>query len=106
MQSDTVSALRDLYRASEARAARLRLLMEAGRDLAVVESTNLNSVLAQSARRAALFAGCREGEVSWTRPPMVCLWSPRGQISGAWGFCGSCGKGMSRRHRIRKIRAP
>ncbi len=63
MQSDTVSALRDLYRASEARAARLRLLMEAGRDLAVVESTNLNSVLAQSARRAALFAGCREGEV-------------------------------------------
>jgi two-component system, NarL family, sensor kinase len=63
MQSDTVSALRDLYRASEARAARLRLLMEAGRDLALADNTTLEAVLAQSARRAALFAGCREGEV-------------------------------------------
>jgi two-component system, NarL family, sensor kinase len=63
MQSDTVSALRDLYRASEARAARLRLLMEAGRDLALADNATLEGVLAQSARRAALFAGCREGEV-------------------------------------------
>ncbi len=63
MQTDSVSALRDLYRASEARAARLRLLMEAGRDLAQADAASLESTLALSARRAALFAGCQEGVV-------------------------------------------
>lgn len=63
MQSETVSALRDLYRASEARAARLSLLMEAGRDLAFADEVTLPSILSQYARRAALFAGFREGRV-------------------------------------------
>lgn len=63
MQTDSVATLRDLYRASEARAARLRLLFEAGRDLALADPSGLDDVLAQSARRAALFAGYKEGEV-------------------------------------------
>lgn len=63
MQSETVSALRDLYRASEARAARLSLLMETGRDLAFADADTLPAILSQSARRAALFAGFREGRV-------------------------------------------
>jgi len=64
---DTVAELRGLYRASEARAARLRLLVEAGRDLATATAATLDAVLAQSARRIALFVGCRDGEV--TRDP-------------------------------------
>ncbi|MFN3314629.1 MAG: sensor histidine kinase [Hyphomonas sp.] len=63
MEKDTVSALRELYRASEARAARLRLLMEAGRDLALADSATVNAVLKQSARRAALFAGYMDGDI-------------------------------------------
>ncbi|ABI75495.1 sensor histidine kinase [Hyphomonas neptunium ATCC 15444] len=63
MQSETVSALRDLYRASEARAARLTLLFEAGRDLAFADAASLSATLSQCARRAALFAGAAEGQV-------------------------------------------
>ena len=63
MQSETVSALRDLYRASEARAARLSLLFEAGRDLAFADASTLGATLSQCARRAALFAGATEGQV-------------------------------------------
>ena len=66
MQSETVSALRDLYRASEARAARLGLLMEAGRDLAFADAEALPSILSQCARRAALFAGFTQGHVTTT----------------------------------------
>ncbi|MCA3255334.1 MAG: histidine kinase [Alphaproteobacteria bacterium] len=62
-QPETVAHLRDLYRASEARAARLRLLIEAGRDLASVTPDTIEAVLARSARRAALFAGSRDGEI-------------------------------------------
>jgi signal transduction histidine kinase len=62
-QPETVAHLRDLYRASEARAARLRLLIEAGRDLASATPDTIAAVLARSARRAALFAGSRHGEV-------------------------------------------
>lgn len=61
MQSETVSELRDLYRASEARAARLSLLMEAGRDLAFADEVSLPAILSHYARRAALFAGFSEG---------------------------------------------
>jgi len=63
MERETVSALRALYRASEARAARLRLLMEAGRDLALADAETIDAVLKQSARRAALFAGHASGEI-------------------------------------------
>lgn len=63
METETVSALRDLYRASEARAARLRLLMEASRDLAFSDAETLENALKLSARRAALFAGHTDGDV-------------------------------------------
>lgn len=60
---ETVSQLRDLYRSSEARAARLRLLIESGRDLATADTASLSDTLAQSARRAAHFAGYRDGHI-------------------------------------------
>jgi signal transduction histidine kinase len=63
--ADTVSELRDLYRASEARAARLRLLMEAGQDLASIKHDNLFEALSINAQRAARFVGYRDGVVSF-----------------------------------------
>ncbi|MEM8772881.1 MAG: ATP-binding protein [Pseudomonadota bacterium] len=60
---DTVSELRDLYRSAEARAARLRLLFDAGRDLYSAEQDALDAVLKTNARRAALFAGFQDGEI-------------------------------------------
>ncbi|NNU16838.1 histidine kinase [Parvularcula sp. ZS-1/3] len=61
---DTIAELRDLYRAAEARAARLRLLIDAGRDLATSDAETLPAVLEASARRAAHFAGYRDGKIS------------------------------------------
>ncbi|WP_147372367.1 sensor histidine kinase [Henriciella barbarensis] len=63
-QPETVAELRDLYRSAEARAARLRLLVEASRDLSTAEDNTLSDILQQSAMRAAHFAGSREGVVS------------------------------------------
>ncbi|MBI1255623.1 MAG: histidine kinase [Hyphomonas sp.] len=62
--TETVASLRDLYRASEARAARLRLLIEAGRDLAAAKRDNLDEILSHSARRAAHFYGFHTGAVT------------------------------------------
>ncbi len=63
ISTETVSALRDQYRASEARAARLALLLEAGRDLAFADPITLPAILSHCARRAALFAGFKDGRV-------------------------------------------
>jgi hypothetical protein len=60
---ETVAELRDLFRASESRAARLRLLVETGRDLAAAESRALEEVVATAAQRAALFSGFQSGVV-------------------------------------------
>ncbi|PKP82728.1 MAG: histidine kinase [Alphaproteobacteria bacterium HGW-Alphaproteobacteria-18] len=76
MQSETVSALRDLYRASEARAARLSLLFEAGRDLAFADAASLSATLSQCARRAALFAGAAEGHVVFDEGEGIPLIAP------------------------------
>ncbi|TCD06673.1 sensor histidine kinase [Erythrobacteraceae bacterium CFH 75059] len=54
---DNVAELRALYRAAEARAARLRLLTEAGRELAGVTSDTAKPVLERCAQRLALFVG-------------------------------------------------
>ncbi len=62
---DTIAELRDLYRSAEARAARLRLLIEAGRDLSSATADELPATLRVNARRAALFAGFQDGEVSF-----------------------------------------
>ncbi|MBI1291974.1 histidine kinase, partial [bacterium] len=58
----SVGELRALYRDAEARAARLRLLIEAGRDLSAADHDTLEPLLSAAARRAALFAGLTEGE--------------------------------------------
>lgn len=60
---DTVGELRALYRSAEARAARLRLLIEAGRDLGAADAETLEATLAAAARNAALFAGHADGMV-------------------------------------------
>ena len=64
-EPETVAELRDLYRSAEARAARLRLLVEASRDLSAADGATLSTVLQHSAMRAAHFAGSREGTVSF-----------------------------------------
>lgn len=53
--------LRSVYRASEARAARLRLLIQVSRDLAAAGEAGLDAALNLAAHRAALFAGFAEG---------------------------------------------
>ena len=53
--------LRSVYRASEARAARLRLLIQVSRDLAATGEAGLDAALNLAAHRAALFAGFAEG---------------------------------------------
>lgn len=68
-QSETVAELRDLYRAAEARAARLRLLYEAGRDLGAARSETLGQVLDDCARRLAHFIGYPHGTVHLTSVP-------------------------------------
>jgi two-component system, NarL family, sensor kinase len=54
---ESTSTLRSLYRASEARAARLRLLVETRNDLASSRRQGLGLALGQAANRLALFAG-------------------------------------------------
>lgn len=53
--------LQSVYRASEARAARLRLLIQVSRDLAAAGEAGLDAALNLAAHRAALFAGFAEG---------------------------------------------
>jgi signal transduction histidine kinase len=55
----TIAELRELYRAAEARAARLRLLSVSGRELAEADPANLDAVLARCAERLAFFSGHR-----------------------------------------------
>jgi signal transduction histidine kinase len=61
----SVAELRSLYRAAEARSARLRLLVEAGRDLAAADATSLADVLASAGRRAAMFAGAGDARIGF-----------------------------------------
>lgn len=66
-QIETVAELRDLYRAAEARAARLRLLSETGRDLAQagvdVGEDAFRAALDICARRLAHFLGWGSGQI-------------------------------------------
>jgi two-component system NarL family sensor kinase len=69
-ETDSVSAdaalttdLRSLFRDSEARAARLKLLIGVSRDLAGANGPELERAVARAARRAALFAGYGDGAV-------------------------------------------
>ncbi len=70
-QIETVAELRDLYRAAEARAARLRLLSETGRELAQIGADSgvdareeaFQAALDTSARRLAHFLGWGSGKI-------------------------------------------
>lgn len=62
-QFETVAELRQLYRAAEARAARLRLLARNGRDLAEARPATVDAVLAQVATRLAHFLGRASAQV-------------------------------------------
>lgn len=59
LQVDTVAELRELYRAAEARAARLRLMSASGRQLTLAEATGAGPVLQSCAERLAFFLGFR-----------------------------------------------
>lgn len=61
--------LRSLFRDSEARAARLKLLIEVSRDLAAAEGERLIEAVERAAQRAALFAGYGAGGVDTTPAP-------------------------------------
>lgn len=67
MPADAAAAmmtdLRSLFRDSEARAARLKLLIEVSRDLAGADAETLHAAVSRAARRAALFAGYGRGTV-------------------------------------------
>ena len=60
---ETVAELRELYRAAEARAARLRLLSTNGRQLALAEAATLDAILQGCADRLGYFLGRRGGAV-------------------------------------------
>lgn len=61
--------MRSLFRDSEARAARLRLLIQASRDLAAAEGGELDAALATAARRSAWFAGYGQGAIRGPEDP-------------------------------------
>lgn len=60
---DTVSELRELYRAAEARAARLRLLSTSARDLIETDLEELDAALQVCLDRLALFLGRRSAKL-------------------------------------------
>lgn len=64
---ETIAELRELYRAAESRAARLRLLSVSARELAEATSASLDDVVGRCAQRLAFFVGCRSAKV-WQTP--------------------------------------
>ena len=62
---ETVAELRQLYRAAEARAARLRLMSTAGRQLALAEADTIDTILAQCATHLAYFLGRRGASINY-----------------------------------------
>ncbi|ANK12670.1 sensor histidine kinase [Erythrobacter neustonensis] len=65
---ENASDLRSLYRAAEARAARLRVLVEAGQVLAGATPETLDAAVCEVARAAAHLAGYESGRVVEDRP--------------------------------------
>ncbi|MHA7819864.1 MAG: sensor histidine kinase [Erythrobacter sp.] len=59
----TIAELRDLYRAAESRAARLRLLSVSGSELARADLDTLDEVLQSTADRLAFFVGARSATI-------------------------------------------
>lgn len=63
--------LRSLFRDSEARAARLKLLIQVSRDLASSEGDALDAAVGRAAQRAAMFAGYARGAVCDAAEPVA-----------------------------------
>ena len=61
---ETVAELRELYRAAEARAARMRLLSSVGKNLSEARPETLGTVLDRCAERLAFFLGARSARVT------------------------------------------
>lgn len=68
--TETVAELRELYRAAEARAARLRLLSVSGSDLARAELDTLDDILQRTADRLAFFVGSRSAAMGEADTPL------------------------------------
>ncbi len=64
LQVETVAELRELYRAAEARAARLRLMSATGRQLALADGADVGPILQACAERLAYFLGYRSARLS------------------------------------------
>jgi two-component system, NarL family, sensor kinase len=62
-QVETIAELRELYRAAEARAARMRLLSTTGRELAQATAESIEPVLRRCAERLAFFIGRHGAEL-------------------------------------------
>lgn len=82
---ETVAELRELYRAAEARAARLRLLSTNGRHLALAEAATLEPILQGCADRLGYFLGRRGGAVAEPGAPGLPIPAPgsEGRTLGA-----------------------
>lgn len=63
LKVETVAELRELYRAAEARAARMRLMSTSGRQLALAEPASAAGILQACAERLAYFLGCRAATI-------------------------------------------
>ena len=68
VEADTVAELRALYRAAEARAARLRLLSGIGQELTLATAETLDERLQRCARSVAFFLGQGQGAIVRERP--------------------------------------
>ena len=66
---ETIAELRQLYRAAEARAARMRFLSQTGRDLAAANADTINAVLQRCADRLAHFLGSGTAEIHHAAAP-------------------------------------
>lgn len=64
-QIETIAELRELYRAAEARAARLRLLSSSGREMAKTGIESIEEVLSQIAAQLAYFLGYTRADISF-----------------------------------------
>lgn len=60
---DTVMGLRGLHRRAEAKALRLRVLLEIGQELSRASAQDLSSILTMAAQRLALFSGYSSGRI-------------------------------------------
>lgn len=74
--TETISELRELYRAAEARAARLRLLSVSGGELARAELDTLDATMQKVASRLAFFVGSRSATMGPANGEGIAIHAP------------------------------